>query len=92
MKNKTSQICTHQNVPPAGGLAVFCKKTDWGVCECTVPLSSFVRKGGGKIFDFGGGFDKSNKISFPYFLNYYQINKALQSIITPTKHTPRLPL
>ena len=35
MKNKTSQICTHQNVPPAGGLAVFCKKTDWGVCECT---------------------------------------------------------
>ena len=49
-------------------------------------LSSFVRKGGGKIFDFGGGFDKSNRISFLYFLKTLQklINLLpIKSILVP---------
>jgi len=41
-----------------------------------------VRKGGGKIFDFGGGFVISNKFFLPYFIETYQRNKTPQSITT----------
>jgi len=52
-----------------GGWQFFCKKKLTGGCaNAPVLLSSFVRKGGGKTLkSFGGGFDKSNKFSFPYF-------------------------
>ena len=70
-KSKTLQISTPQNVPPAGGLAVFEKNWLRGVRMHRSLLSSFVKKGGDKIFDFGGGFDKSNKFIFPYFQKHY---------------------
>ena len=55
-------------------------------------LFSFVRKGCGKIFDFEVVFDKSNKISLPYFIETYQRNKISQSIVSHIKQPPRLPL
>jgi len=64
----------HRKCHQQGGCQFFVKKLTGGCANARVPLSSFVRKGGGKIFDFDGGFDKSNKFFLPYFKKILPVN------------------